>query len=260
MSDGVLFQMWGPFRQSLVASHTFYVEQAHKRLLSQFEDIEAEANKAADEWLEKSRGRFDPDRHDPDDFNESANDVGVEFYGLLSNMRDQTNLSVVAGMFHEWDKQFRDWLVREIQHWHHGDIAAQKIWSANFGQIAELLENLGWNISSSGYFHQLDACRLVVNVYKHGKGKSLEDLKDKYPDYLEDPFRGLGGGFSDVEYRDHTHLKVTKDQFQAFSGAIIEFWHAVPENILQSQVKDVPGWFGDALPKDRTGQLQGKTK
>lgn len=260
MSNDVLFQMWGPFRQSLVTNHTFYVEQAHKRLLSQFEDIEAEAKKAADEWLEKSSGRFDPDRHVPDDFNESANDVGVEFYSLLNNMRDQTNLSVVAGMFHEWDKQFRDWLVREIQHWHHGVTAAQKVWKADFGQIAELLESLGWNISSSGYFHQLDACRLVVNVYKHGKGKSLEDLKDKYPEYLEDPFRGFGGGFSDVEYRDHTHLKVTKDQFQAFSGAIVEFWHAVPENILKSQVKDVPDWFGNALLKDRTGQLQGKAK
>jgi MmeI, target recognition domain len=142
----------------------------------------------------------------------------------------------------------------------YGDTAALKVWSADFGQIAELLESLGWKISSTDYFGQLDACRLVVNVYKHGKGKSLDDLKQKYPDYLEDPFSGSGGAFSDVEHRDHTHLKVTKDQFQAFSDAIVAFWQAVPENIFESQVKDVPDWFGKALLKDRTGQPQGKTE
>ena len=255
MSDYVLFQMWEPFRQSVIAGHRFYVEQAQKRLLSQFEDIEAEADKAADDWLAKSAGHFDPDRHDPSDFYEAANDAGIEFYGLLSDMRDQTSLSVVAGMFHEWDKQFRDWLVREIKHWHHGDTAALKIWSADFGQIAELLESLGWKITSTNYFGQLDACRLVVNVYKHGRGKSLDDLKQKFPEYLKDPFHGSGGMFSDVTHRDHKHLKASNDQFQAFSDAIVAFWQAVPENIFESQVKDVPDWFGKALMKDRDSRV-----
>ncbi|MBK8770294.1 MAG: hypothetical protein K2X00_18360 [Nitrospiraceae bacterium] len=256
MSDYVLFQMWGPFRKSLIAGHMFYVEQARKRLLSQFEDIEAEADKAAEDWLQKSSGRFDPERHDPGDFYEAANEAGIEFYTLLSDMRDQTRLSVVAGMFHEWDKQVRDWLVREIQHWHHGDAAALKVWSADFPQIAELLESLGWPISSAEYFQRLDACRLVVNVYKHGKGKSLDDLKLKYPEYLHDPFSGAGGGFSSLEYRDHTHLKISDAQFQAFSDAIVLFWQGVPENIFESEVKDVPDWFGKAILKDRTGQKQ----
>lgn len=256
MSDYVLFQMWGPFRQSLIAGHIFYVEQAKKRLLSQFEDIEAEADKAAEDWLQQSSGRFDPDRHDPGDFYEAANDAGIEFYTLLSDMRDQTRLSVVAGMFHEWHKQLRDWLVREIQHWHHGDATALKVWSADFVQIAELLESLGWRICNTEYFQSLDACRLVVNVYKHGKGKSFEDLRQKYPEYLQDPFDGSGAGFSSVEYRDHTHLRVSDEQFQAFSDAIVAFWQAVPENIFESKVNDVPDWFGKAILKDRTGHKQ----
>lgn len=116
----VLFQMWGPFRQSLIDGHLFYVEQARKRLLTQFENIEAEADKASEDWLENNSHRFDPDRDDPGSFYEAAGEAGIEFYRLLSDMRDQTQLSVVAGMFHEWDKQLRDWLVREIGHWHRG--------------------------------------------------------------------------------------------------------------------------------------------
>ncbi len=260
MSDYVLFHMWGAFRQSLIHGHLFYVEQARKRLLSQFEDIEAEANKAADEWLEKNSHRFDPDRHDPAEFDEAANDAGIAFFGLLSDMRDQTLLSVVAGMFHEWDKQLRDWLVREVQHWHHGGAAALKVWSADFVQIAEFLESIGWKLCSTDYFRSLDACRLVVNVYKHGAGKSLDDLKQKYPEYLDDPFNGWGGAFSGVDHRDHSQLKVNEQQLQAFSDAIVAFWREVPENVFESEVQDVPDWFGKAILKDRAGQQQASKK
>jgi hypothetical protein len=256
MSDYVLFQMWGPFRQSLIASHLFYVEQARKRLLVQFDDIDTEADAIGVHALERNSKLYNPDSDNGDHLQEDAYEQMCEFHRLLSDMRDQTRLSVVAGMFHEWDKQLRDWLVREIQHWHHGDTAALKVWSADFVQIAELLESIGWPVCGAEYFRMLDACRLVVNVYKHGAGKSLEDLKQKYPEYLDCPFGGSGTGFSSVQYRDHTHLKVSDDQFQAFSNAIVAFWHAVPENIFESKVNDVPDWFGKAILKDRTGQQQ----
>lgn len=251
MSDDVLFQMWEPFRQSLMKAHSFYIEQARKRLLSQFDDIEAEADRAAEDWLEKSGQHFDPDRHDPGDFYEAANDAGIEFYGLLSDMREQTCLSVVAGMFHEWDKQLRNWLVREIQHWHRGDNVSLQVWSANFSQIADLLESFGWNVRSAEHFRTLDACRLVVNVHKHGDGKSLDDLKNRYPDYLDDPFPDSGGGFSSLKYRDHTNLKVNDEQFQAFSDAVLAFWRDVPNNVFVSQITNVPQWFENAIKKDR---------
>lgn len=256
MSDYVLFKMWGPFRQSLINGHLFYVEQAHKRLLSQFDDIESEAERAIEEWLERSNHNSDPDRYDPEDIYEAANEIGIEFYGLLSDMRDQTRLSVVAGMFHEWDKQLRDWLVREIRHWHHGDNAVSRIWSADFGQIADFMECLGWGIRSSHYFRALDGCRLVVNVYKHGDGKSLIDLKRDYPEYLDDPFQGTAGAISAIEYCNYTHLKVSDEQFQAFSDAIVAFWRGVPENVWSSQTSAVPGWLEKAFLNDHAKRKQ----
>jgi hypothetical protein len=249
MSNYVLFQMWEPYRQSLIKRHQFYVEQARKRVLSQFENMEEEADKAADEWLEESSDRFDPDRHDPGDFYEAANDVGIEFYQLLSDMRDQTRLNVIAGMFHDWDKQLRDWLVREILHWHRGETTVAKVWSADFGKISDLLESFGWKIRSADYFNTLDACRLVVNVYKHGAGKSLDDLKRNYPEYLDDLFSGSGLPRSG-DLLDYTHLKVSDDQFQAFSDAIIAFWRDVPENVVDGQTQ-VPDWFEKAILSDR---------
>lgn len=247
MSNYVLFQMWGPYRQSLIKRHQFYVEQARKRVLSQFDNMEEEADKAAEEWLEQSS-----DRHDPGDFYEAAHDVGIEFYQLLSDMRDQTRLSVIAGMYHEWDKQLRHWLVREILHWHRGETAVAKVWSADFGKIADLLESFGWKVRSTGYFKTLDACRLVVNVYKHGAGKSLDDLKQNYAEYLDDPLSGSGLPGSGA-LLDYTHLKVSDDQFQAFSDAIVAFWRDVPESVVDGRAQ-VPEWFEKAILSDRAVQ------
>jgi hypothetical protein len=250
MSNPVLFQMWGPFRNSLVAEHEFYVEQARKRLLSQFNDIESEAQKAAEQWLEKSSQRFDPDRHDVGDFYEAANDAGIEFGLLLSEMQTQTMLSVVAGMFHQWDKKLREWLVREIQHWHYGSTVTAKIWQINFPQMISLLESFGWMIQSTGWFPRLEACSLVVNVYKHGSGNGLGELKARFSEYLENTLGDSVG----LEYSDHTHLRVNDAQFQAFADAIVEFWKAIPENTFESHLTSVPEWFEKAILKDQASR------
>jgi len=251
MSGYVLFQIWESHRKSLIAGHLFYVKEARKRLLSQFEDIESEADKAAKDWLERSSSRFDPERHDPADFYEAATEAGIEFYGLLSDMRNQIGLSVVAGMFHEWDKQLRGWIVSEIHHWHRGGDVPLTIWKATYDKIFEFLECIGWKVRDGEYFRMLDACRVVVNFYKHGKGNSLEELKEKYPEYLPVPLNGSGCKFFGKDYRDHTDLKVSGEQIQAFSDAIVAFWQAVPENISDAEDSFMPTWLERAFLKDR---------
>tara|TARA_R110001599_G_scaffold2279_2_gene12105 strand:- start:1851 stop:2642 length:792 start_codon:yes stop_codon:yes gene_type:complete len=251
MGSYALFQMWEPFRLSLITGHLFYVEQARKRLLSQFEDIEGEADKAAEAWLDENSHRFDPDRHDEGQFYEAAQDEGIEFYQLLSDMRDRTRLSVIAGMYHEWEKQLRKWLTDEIRHWHTGGIVHETVWKVDFGKLLEFLESLDWEVRRQTYFSKLDACRLVVNVYKHGKGNSLNDLKQSYPEYLRDPFSHIGGAFSGPNYLDHTHLSVNDDQLLDFSGAIVAFWKDVPNNILNHENLKVPDWFAKAMLKDQ---------
>ncbi|PZU88321.1 MAG: hypothetical protein DI528_05525 [Shinella sp.] len=251
MSDYVLFQMWSQFRASLIEQHHFYVREARSRLLSRFDDIEADAEKAADVWLEESGRWFNPDSDDPESYYEAANDVGIQHYQMLSDMREQTRLSVVAGMYHQWDKQLRNWLVREIQHWHNGDNVRAKVWGADFALIIDLLESFGWPLRTANYFKSLNACRLVVNVYKHGEGPSLQDLKERYPEYLHDPFRDYGGRLSDVALCDHTALRVKEDQFEDFADAILAFWRDIPENVFRSSISIVPPWFEKAILKDR---------
>jgi hypothetical protein len=240
----VIFQMWGPFRERLIESHTFYVNQAKDRLLSRFDNIEDEAKKAADEYLERNQYNFDPERHDPSDFYDRAFDVGFEFYELLNDMKKRTHLSVVAGMYHELDKQLRGWLVKEIAHWHHEEHFSKVIWKVDIARLFDLLSSIGCDVKSQHYFQHLDACRLVVNVYKHGNGQSFDELKQKYPQYLE--VLPIG----DPDYRNHEDVKITDIQFEEISAAIIAFWQSIPENVLNTQIVNPPQWFIDAYNKN----------
>lgn len=244
--------MWGPFREQIIASHNFYVDQAQKRLLSQFQNMEAEADKHGEEWLNNHSHYFDPDRHDPSDFYEHANDKSSEFYQMLEDMLNRTRLSVVAGIFHEWDKQLRSWILTEMNHWHNGDEIKKAIWKVNFGDIIQLLEALDWPIRSKNYYPSLDRCRLVVNAYKHGNGNALESIKTQHKEFLE-TFGDTD--FLYLEYADHTDLKVEDFHITEFSNAIIDFWKDVPEFIYDKEFLNVPDWFIKACSKDQTDKF-----
>ena len=212
------------------------------RLLSQFDDIESEATKASDEWLERNSHHFDRVWHDEGDFYESANNAGIEFYQLLSDMRDSTRLSVVAGMYHEWEKQLHQWMVDQMRGWCPRDSLEKIVWKINLTQLDDLTKQLGWPICEQPYFSQLDACRLVVNVYKHGNGDSLQDLKKKHPEYLRNP---IGGSLTEpfFDFLDHTHLQVNDEHLQYFSDAIVRFWQDIPKDIYDQENSKVPEWL-----------------
>lgn len=247
----LLFQMWEPFRQNLMAEHRFYVEQAHKRLLSQFENMEAEADKAAKKHLEEMSINFNPDLHDPAAFYEDANDKGIEFYQLLSDMHEDTRLGVVAGMFHQWDKNLRKWIIQEIHHWHHGENARSTIWKTDVPALMDFLVGFGFNVKTLPSYDRLDAMRLVVNVFKHGNGRSLEDLKKSFPELIPNPLGTDSDHQFFFQYSDHTDMKVTDAHLIQFSEAILDFWKTVPKEIFFSDGLDLPDWFDKTLKKDR---------
>lgn len=263
MTDTVLFQMWSGHRAQLIEKHKFYVSQAKKRLLEQFTDdaISADADKAAEEALEWRSQFFDPDRHDPGELEEAAYDDGVWHYQLLSELRDNTRLSIISGFFHEWEKGLRQWIVDEIHHWHQGDVTKSTVWKKNITELFDLLESFPWELRSNPYFKDLDACRLVVNVYKHGDGPSLNELAKSYPDLLDHPLDSMRGQIDETWFsQSHENLKITDDHLEAFSDAILNFWKDVPENVFDSRIIEPPAWLMKAIKKDQTEQRKAATQ
>jgi len=243
-----LLNIWSRWRERLIHELDFYMEQAEKRILSQFNNIndeaEAYANDKYTELAETSR----PEMYDMGDLAEAAWEEGIEYYEMLDDLRNRTFLSVAAGMYHEWDKQLREWLHRELAHSSNMDHLGPKIWSVNIDEIFRLFGLWGWDAPSEEYFQKIDACRLIVNVYKHGPGASLENLKESYSHYLR---IGLPDANEDawLKFADHSHLSVTREHLLEFHAAFRAFWLSVPENIWWSDELQIPDWFHKAVAK-----------
>ena len=212
--------------------------------------MEAEANNAAEEYLDKTSAHFNPDIHDPSDFYEAANNIEIEFYQLLNEMLENTRLSVIAGMFHQWDKSLRDWIVSEVRHWHRGENVTKSIWKADFPAIVDFLVAVGFDVRKSPCYEQLNAMRLVVNVFKHGNGPSFDELKEAFPKFFPDMLGGDSEHRFSFSFADHTNMKVSDVHLEEFSEAILDFWKAVPENIYLGEELDAPKWFEKAFLKD----------
>lgn len=235
-------------RNRFIDAHRFYVDQAAARLLSQFENMDTEADVYADDWLNEASQHFNPEDSDPSRFYEQAYDESIDFYLKLSEMRNRTRLSVVAGIFHEWDKQLRGWLMDEIRHWHRGAQVENFIWTKNFDQILELVEALGYDFRTTNYHDSLNRCRLVVNTYKHGNGAAFNALKNAYPEFLgkdETERRYL-------KYVEHDSLVVEESHINEFSEAIIAFWNGMPEDVYSEKLDNFPSWLINAMNRDRS--------
>ncbi|KAB1086158.1 hypothetical protein F4V91_06755 [Neorhizobium galegae] len=246
VGERVLFYLWSGQRSRIIEELKFYVDEADNRLLSRFDAMSEEAEAHAREVYE-SMGRFyDPERHDPGDFAESAHDSGIRYYGLLDDLRKRTILSVLAGMYVEYEKQLREFLVDELEKSLRIDKLKPKLWRQEISKIYDFLDACGWSIRTQPSFANLDACRLIVNVYKHGAGPSFDELKDKYPEYLRSVFpREEQEDF--LKYADHNDLTVTREDIGIFHQAFKAFWEAVPENTYFSQAENVPEWVVKAL-------------
>jgi len=164
MKHNLAFRMDNFTRNYLTKSHKFYVKQASIRILSRFENIEQEANAEFEKFISNNNKLYDAGVHCPSDLNENAYEVSIEFYDLLSDMQYRTRLSVIAGMFHEWDKQIRDWLSVEIRNWHIGNELNKKIWSVNFSDLMKLIKIIHNDPINTELYRSLDACNLIVNI------------------------------------------------------------------------------------------------
>lgn len=244
MDNFAYFLMDDFFRKYLIERHLFFFDQSKKKLLSQFDNIEQEAEALSESWLEEMGTHFDPDRHDPGDFYERANDLSIEHYQLLSELHDMTRLSIASGMFHLWEKSVRDWIAKEVAHWHRGSHVNAKVWSVKFHELMNFFTDLGWNIREENFFTTLNQCRHVVNIYKHGGGDSFNTLVKSYPNY----FKSLGPEFSYTP--SHDDLTISDSDLEAFSASIAEFWKSVPAAVRGSENFKLPKWLLDALQQD----------
>ena len=70
-----------------------------------------------------------------------------------------------------------------------------------------------------------------MNVYKHGKGDSLDSLIELYPQYLKGRFSDSAES-SFVATPRHEDLAVTEEEFDQIGEGIRQFWTDFPRRLV----------------------------
>lgn len=228
-------------RTYILDKHNFYVDEARKRLFAQFSDsdLEAEALQKEQDYYKDAGKRFNPDYDDEGAIWEQAHDVGITHWLALSDMKNTVSLALTAGMFHQFDKELREKCIREITNWLDHEIITSMVWEIGFPRLIEILEWIGMDITSKPYYGKIDACRQVVNVYKHGDGHAHRKLSAAHPEYYHNI--NAPGGY---RFRlHHEQLEVTETQFIEFADAIAAFWKDIPMYCMSLAIREEPKWL-----------------
>ena len=249
-NDFVAFMMDQTTRAMHVERNEFYARKANELVLERFTDvtISSEANRAYDESLTNSMRKSGPDDDDYASKQESASEQQEWHRQLMFEMRDNVSASIVAGLFQEWEKSLRKWLVTEMAGWPVSEKAKKTVWMIPVCDILKLLDIEGWVLRDADYFPVINACRLVANVQKHGDGDSLTKLKTKHPEYLTNPatkhyekdeiVRRMEE--NSIRFMGEEQLFISQEHIREFTSAITEFWQDVPDRILGSQLQQIP--------------------
>lgn len=227
----ILFE---PVREAFLTEHDIFVEQARTRIFDNFkdEDIEKASEKKKENFFERE-GLKVPygEGVDMGDIAEDAEDYGIKFGITLYEMKSQVILATLAALYHQWEKKLRERMEHELRFGKTENELRKIFWKTEIKCIFDQLELLGWYIREESWFSKINACRLIVNVYKHGKGRSLDELKEKHPQYLKGVFDASRFfGERDEMLLSYEDLSITIEEFNEIADAFRQFWVDFPSH------------------------------
>lgn len=236
-----LIRLYDDFREELINNHMFYINQATDRLLKNFENLSADADEFEKQCIDQYSKTFNPEISDEGTLYENAFQESVCFYLDLIKLKEQTQLLIIVGMLHTWERRLRSFLTNESRYW-------QKIFKP---EIKDYLEKkpidviftffncMGWNIKNEPFYQNLHALILLVNAYKHGSGSSLEKLLKKYPKYIKIEYQNIQIiNFPNI--LDDCYFELNDEVIEELSNSIIQFWEKLPKELYLTMTKPLP--------------------
>ena len=158
-------------RKAFMNKHSFLYSQSKVRLLAHFSDLQKETTEFTEQLIQNEiyNTIVYEDEYSAYTAIEAA---AFSHYCLLHEMHREVLLSITSMMYFEFDKILRNWLLNAISQLCLISHLSEWIWKKDISYIYALLELFGFEVKKLNYFKQLDAMRIVVNVYKHGNGFS----------------------------------------------------------------------------------------
>jgi hypothetical protein len=198
------------------------------RVLPGFQDIEAEAEAACEEYFESRTNREVGENESGEDEGAVADDAeeyGQRVYSDLEFVRQQITGLAIAGLYHLWERLVKKFIETSFLVVVKPPVTLEKVRRADFKAVVGWLrDHFGWDIKAESFFADLDHLHLVANVVKHGNGDSCKLLLAKAPELFRDISHLVGA--SELPRADDLILE--REHFLKFTGAIVQFIKCFP--------------------------------
>ncbi len=177
-------KFWEPYikRKFIEQIHLFYTT-LEKRLIPTFDSIDEEAETISNEkWEELCKTAYSPDI-DPADLAEYARDEGIDYYFMVSGIK-QSLLNISAtGMFHLFEQQVIFFLRKEILHPSEQNVS--KLMKIKEFKKRLLKNNI--DIEHFSSWETITEVQWLANSIKHAEGYSANELRKLRPDLFSPP-------------------------------------------------------------------------
>ncbi len=213
------------FRSDFVPQLSAIIETLERRLIPQFEGINAEAEKVSEEAWDRFMSMPSTGDEDPGDFAEAAQEAGVLHYSLMNGIRQgMLNLFAVA-LYHAFEQQLMLFYRKEVLH--PAEENDLKLFALSV--LTERLHNFGVAVEELPSWNEVNELRIVANTVKHAEGSSARKLRSIRPDLFKDP------ATADLSFAPASYprvfqplvgedLFVSIDDIKDYHGHLVRFW------------------------------------
>jgi hypothetical protein len=170
-------------RTKFIRQIELFHDAVEGRLLPTFDSIEKEAEEhSQNEWDRLCSSCSSPDI-DPGDLAETAEEAGIDYYMMLSDIK-QTVLNVTAiAFYHLFEQQVIFFLRREILH----PARENEPQLMKVTVFRDLLLSKGVDVAAFAAWGKIEELKVVSNAIKHGEGASATVLRQIRPDMFKHP-------------------------------------------------------------------------
>ncbi len=236
MASSVQLQIYTPemdkqYLKYQIASfhHAFY-----EKLIPSYDNLDSQIDIYADQKVTRLLESWPASEDDdPSTVYEMAHDAAIEYGFSLSHARYLLIASSIIGTFHLWEQQLRQHVFKELS----ADAKIQLgIVPDRFSDLAVLLGDFGFTVVDFGFYSDLRLYNILVNVLKHGDGRSATQLRQIAPHYFANPdMLSLTESPTQSYPLRNTlmdeQLQIGPDEPSQLVSSILAFWDSLPERL-----------------------------
>ncbi|WP_010288750.1 hypothetical protein [Kurthia massiliensis] len=158
---------------------------------SLFKDIEGAANEYREKRIKEDEIAYDYEVVDPAEIFERIEMETVDFYESEKLMEYNFYFSLLTMAYQIFEQQLRGFIYSELNHSTSSVRIKNKFsdFGSNMGQIKKAYELLSYDLTEASQWEDIEMLYKVVNTYKHGDGRSANNLYRDNPEmFLKSPF------------------------------------------------------------------------